>query len=333
MKIISDIKCKNVLVSPLDWGLGHSSRMIPVIEELKKHQNRVTVVCGFGSYDFLQAELPDTEIIKIKEKRIKYPQGKINFFTFLNWIFVMIFNTINEKLKIKKIIREKNIEVVISDNRYGLNFKGLECYIVTHQICPRLPERMKIFQRISDFVFKTVLKRFKKVLIPDLETGFSLTGKLGAESSDGKKFVKIGILSRFSSEKKTEITKKYDYLILISGQEKQRTVFENFLLKKISNTAKKILFIRGVFSSQVTELKDFNNVKFLNNLTGEDLKQAFLEAETVICRAGYSTICDIMALNKKAVIFPTPGQTEQEFLAQRLNKKYGFVFGDNSLSF
>lgn len=317
-----------MLVSPLDWGLGHSSRMIPVIEELKKHQNRVTVVCGFGSYDFLQAELPDTEIIKIKEKRIKYPQGKINFFTFLDWIFVMLFNTVNEKLKIKKIIRQKNIDVVISDNRYGLNFKGLDCYIVTHQICPRLPEKMKIFQRISDFVFKAVLKRFKKVLIPDLETGFSLTGKLGADSSDEKKFVKIGILSRFSSENKIKLTKKYDYLILISGQEKQRTVFENFLLKKISKTDKKILFVRGVFSSQITELKDFNNVKILNNLTGKDLMQAILESETVICRAGYSTICDIMALNKKAVIFPTPGQTEQEFLAQRLNKKYGFVLGD-----
>ena len=187
---------------------------------------------------------------------------------------------------------------------------------------------MKIFQRISDFVFKTVLKRFKKVLIPDLETGFSLTGKLGADSSDEKKFVKIGILSRFSSENKIKLTEKYDYLILISGQEKQRTVFENFLLKKISKTDKKILFVRGVFSSQITELKDFNNVKILNNLTGKDLMQAILESETVICRAGYSTICDIMALNKKAVIFPTPGQTEQEFLAQRLNKKYGFVLGD-----
>ena len=72
-----------MLVSPLDWGLGHSSRMIPVIEELKKHQNRVTVVCGFGSYDFLQAELPDTEIIKIKEKRIKYPKEKLIFLLFL----------------------------------------------------------------------------------------------------------------------------------------------------------------------------------------------------------------------------------------------------------
>ena len=322
MKIISDIKDKNVIVSPLDWGLGHAARIIPVIRELKKNHNRVTIVCGSGSYFLLKSELPDFEIITLKEKRIKYPKKRINFFTLLQWIFVMGFNTVNEHIKVKKIIKEKNIQAVISDNRYGLNFKGLDCYIVTHQIAPKMPEGMKFLQKISSFVFKTVLKKFKKVLIPDFEDGFSLTGSLSGDLQ-GENYQKIGILSRFSlPELPQKSIKKYDFLILISGQEKQRTVFENILLKLIKNTDKKILFIRGVH--QEKKLKNFKNVFFHNSLTSNDLMNAFLESETVICRAGYSTICDLCALNKKAVIIPTPGQSEQEFLGERLDGKFGF---------
>lgn len=322
MKIISDIKDKNVIVSPLDWGLGHSSRIIPVIRELKKQNNRVTIVCGKGSFCFLKTELPDFEIIALTEKRIKYPKKKINFFTVLSWAFVMAVNTINEHRKVKKIIKEKNIQVVISDNRYGLNFKDLDCYIVTHQIAPKVPHGWEFSQKISDYVFKKVLKKFKKVLIPDFEDGFSLTGSLAGDLN-GENYEKIGILSRFSGLTQTKKSiKKYDFLVLISGQEIQRTVFENILIKHAKNSDKKILFVRGVFSEK--KLENFNNVEFYNSLIGNDLQEAFLTSETVVCRAGYSTICDLCALGKKAVIIPTPGQSEQEFLAERLNGKFGF---------
>ena len=322
MKIISDIKDKNVIVSPLDWGLGHSSRIIPVIRELKKNSNRVIIVCGKGSFCFLKTELPDFEIIALTEKHIKYPKTKINFFTVLNWGIAMFFNTINEHRKVKKITKEKNIQVIISDNRYGLNFKNLDCYIVTHQIAPKAPQGMKFLQKISDIIFRKVLKRFKKVLIPDFEDGFSLTGSLAGDLK-GENYQKIGILSRLSGLTPTKkSTTKYDFLVLISGQEMQRTVFENILIEHAKKTDKKILFVRGVFSEE--KLEDFNNVKFYNFLTGNSLEQAFLESETVICRAGYSTLCDLCALEKKAVIIPTPGQSEQEFLAERLDGKFGF---------
>ena len=322
MKIISDIKDKNVIVSPLDWGLGHSSRIIPVIRELKKNSNRVTIVCGKGSFCFLKTELPDFEIIALTEKRIKYPSTKINFFTVINWVFTMTFNTINEHKKIKKIIKEKNTQIIISDNRYGLYFKNLDCYIVTHQIAPKVPHGIRFLQKISDYIFKKVLKKFKQVLIPDFEDGFSLTGSLAGDLK-GENYAKIGILSRFSGLISAEKSiKKYDFLVLISGQEMQRTVFENILIEHAKKTDKKILFVRGVFSKE--KLEDFNNVIFYNSLTGSSLEEAFLKSEIVICRAGYSTLCDLCALQKKAVIIPTPGQSEQEFLAERLNGKFGF---------
>lgn len=323
MRVISDIKDKNVIVCPLDWGLGHAARIIPVARELKKNNNRVTVVCGIGSFFLLKEELPDFEIIVIKEKQIKYPAGKINFFTIFRWVWVMFFNTLSERKSVGKIIKKKNIDVVISDNRYGLNFKGLDCYIVTHQIAPQIPFGMKFLKKFSDVIFKKVLSRFKKVLIPDFVDGFSLSGALAGDLKENN-YEKIGILSRFSlPETDSEIiVKKYDFLVLISGQEKQRSVFEKILLEHAKRTDKKILFVRGISSKE--KLTDTDNVKFYNSLTGNELRMAFLESETVVCRAGYSTLCDLCALGKKAVIIATPGQSEQEFLAERLDGKFGF---------
>ena len=326
MKIISDIKGKNVIVSPLDWGLGHASRIIPVIKILQKNSCTVTVVCGKGGYALMKAELPDTEIIMLKEKRIKYPKGKIGLISFLRWIFVMGFNTVNEKIKIGKTARQKHTQIIISDNRYGLCFKNLDCYIITHQIAPRVPWKSNFLQKLSDKIFKKELSKFKKVLIPDFEEGFSLTGPLAADLASGnEKYEKIGILSRFSNSEDENQTFEYDYLILISGQEKQRTVFENLLLKQIKNTDKKIIFVRGITDKNAPKLENFANVVFYNSLTGNDLEFAFKSSRTVVCRAGYSTICDFLALKKNAVIIPTPGQTEQEFLAERLNGKFGII--------
>lgn len=322
MKIISEIEGKNLVVSPLDWGLGHAARIVPVIRELQK-KNNVLVVCGPCAYQFMKSELPDTEIVEINDKKIRYPKSEIGFFTILSWVPVVVFNSINEHVKLTRIIRRRNIDAVISDNRYGLIFKNLDCYIVTHQVCPRVPPGFGFMERFSNWIFKKYLSKFKKVLIPDFETGFSLTGLLAADRElDPEKFVRIGVMSRFAPSAQPE-KNEYDFLVLISGQESQRTVFENLLLQKLANARGKILFVRGV-SSDAPRLENFGNVEFCNMLTGKDLERAMKVSATIVCRAGYSTICDVVALNKNAIIIPTPGQTEQEYLAGRLDGKFGF---------
>ena len=322
MKIISDIKHKKVLVSPLDWGLGHAARIVPIVNILRKY-NSVIIICGVGAEMFLKTELPDVEIFSLKEKRITYPKGKISFFSFIKWGYVMIYNTFNEFFFVKKVIRKLGIEVVISDNRYGLSFKGLDCFIITHQIAPKLPSGFGLLKKCSDKFFKTLLFRFKKVLVPDFEQGFTLSGNLAGDMQSNK-IERIGILSRFCDYKLSEFSLEYDYLILISGQEKQRTVFENILLSLVKTTSKKVIFVRGVSEKYSPISLKLENVVFYNMLTGNALANAFEKSKTIICRSGYSTLCDIVAMKKQAVIIPTPGQTEQEYLANRLDGKFNF---------
>lgn len=324
MKIIDDIKNRKILVSPLDWGLGHAARSVPLIKELCT-KNDVLIVCGQSAYGFLQKELPDLEIIKIDDWRIRYPKHKINFFTILGWVPVMLRNSIHEHRFVKKIIRSRGIDCVVSDNRYGLLFRGVECHIITHQVYPKMPKGFGFLENLGGWIFKRYLSKFNKVLIPDFEDGDNLSGSLAADRNlPPEKFVRIGILSRFNhSQAGTPAFHQIPVLVLMSGQENQRTVLENMLIDALDGCGRNVLFVRGVGDSRAP-LVDTDNIKFCNLLSGNELRDALMAAELIICRAGYSTLCDVVALKKRAVIIPTPGQTEQEYLAERLDGKFGF---------
>ena len=313
---------RNIMVSPLDWGLGHAARMVPVVRMLSQ-KNRVTVVCGPNAKEFLDAELLNIEIITINDRLIRYPAHRITIFTMLSWLPVLAVNAIREHFFVKRIIQKQGIDTIISDNRYGLIFRRLECYFVTHQVYPKLPNGFGAIEKLLGALHRLYLQRFTKCLIPDFETGFSLSGNLaGNRVGDNPKFVKVGILSRFCNYPQNK-EKVYDILILISGQENQRTVFERSLLDKIKDSSKRILLVRGV-SENTLPLKDFNNVVFKNMLTSDALADAITSSKLVVCRSGYSTILDLVALNAPAVLIPTPGQTEQEYLAEWLDGKLGF---------
>ncbi|MBO7598810.1 MAG: hypothetical protein J6T70_17370 [Bacteroidales bacterium] len=335
MKIIDDIKKRKILAAPLDWGLGHAARSVPLIKELCT-KNDVLIVCGPSAYGFLQKELPDLEIIKIDDWRIRYPKHKINFFTILGWIPVMLRNSIHEHRFVKKIIRSRGIDCVVSDNRYGLLYKGLECHIITHQVYPKMPRGFGFLENLGGWIFKRYLSRFNKVLIPDFERGDNLSGSLAADRDlPPEKFVRIGILSRFSQLKIENLKFKdancrlstfnfqFSILVLMSGQENQRTVLENKIIAALDGLALNVLFVRGVGESRPT-INNTKNITFRNLLSGNELRDALMAAELIICRAGYSTLCDVVALKKRAVIIPTPGQTEQEYLAERLDCRFGF---------
>ncbi len=324
MKVIGDISGRKVLVSPLDWGLGHAARSVPVMRILCA-KNDVVILCGPSAYGFLRRELPDVEIIKIDDWRIRYPKHKINFFTILGWIPVMLRNSIHEHRFAKRLIKERNINCVVSDNRYGLLFKHLECYIITHQVCPKMPKGFGFMESLGGWMFKKYLSRFDKVLIPDFEAGDSLSGSLAGDRKLPKdKFVRIGILSRFcGSQAGMPSLQQISILVLMSGQENQRTILENQLIAALDGCGREVLFVRGVGESRPI-LRDTENIKFVNMLSGNDLYLALQSASLIICRAGYSTLCDVVALGKQAVIIPTPGQTEQEYLAERLDGRFGF---------
>lgn len=318
------------MISPLSWGLGHAARIAGVIRFLMRH-NEVSVMCGQAAYGFLSQEIPDADLILIDDWRIRYPKGRIGFWDILGWVPVMMRNSIHEHIVARRIVSDRKIDLVISDNRYGLVFRNLECMIVTHQVYPKMPRGFGWLENVNGWIFKKYLSLFDKVLIPDFAEGECLTGLLAAERKlDPDKFIRVGILSRYSAGEARGYQctvgpemKKYDVLLLISGQEDQRTVFENLLISALADSGKRVMMVRGVAPDSPPPA-NAGCIEYRNMLSGKALELAIRQSAVVICRAGYSTLCDVVAMGKRAIIVPTPGQTEQEYLAMRLDGKFGF---------
>jgi len=324
--IFQEIRNRRVLVSPLSWGLGHAARICNVIRFLMR-ENYVAVMCGEAAAAFLRAEIPDAEIIVIDDWRIRYPKGRIGALSIMGWVPVMMRNSFHEHFFAKKIIKEHNIDLILSDNRYGLIYRNMECMIVTHQVYPKAPRGFGWAEGISGFFFRKFLSLYNKVLIPDTVDGYSLSGMLAAERNlDANKFVRVGILSRYAGRvilSPESVDYKYDIMLLLSGQECQRTVFEDKLIDALRGCGKRVLLVRGV-AAGFQPPHNIADMEYHNMLSGNDLLAAMLGSAVLVCRAGYSTLCDIVALRKRAVIVPTPGQTEQEYLATRLDGRLGF---------
>lgn len=304
---------KTIFISALDWGLGHSTRCVPLIRELKKN-NRIIIGVTPITRPVFEEEFPTLEKINVPAYDIKYS-------SFLPlWLKLLTdWRRISSVIKkentlLDNIIEKYKIDVVISDNRFGLHSKKTHCIFVTHQLFLKTPFANAVAQHIN----RKYILNFDEVWVPDYEDALqSLNGGL----SHGKHFHKnikyIGPKSRLTKTNPAE--KKYDYLVLISGPEPQSTKLKNMLLHKIAGFPD-LKF--ALVSPSGTKINADNMDVFIAP-TNQQLSEIICASEKIICRSGYSTLMDLHQLDKKKlVLIPTPGQTEQEYLAEYWHKKY-----------
>ncbi len=317
---------KNILVCPLDWGLGHATRCVPVIQEFLNLGVNVIIAADKRPLAFLKKEFPALTFITFPGYDITYPEKGIMAVKML-FSLPRIFRGIRKEKKfLQKIITEYNIDVVISDNRYGLWNKSVKCIFITHQLSVQIPGWLKFFEYFAMQLNKHYIKKYDECWVPDLQGRNNLSGELSAKHKDFHNVYFIGLLSRFRNyrNKFNDNKIKYDIIFILSGPEPQRTVFENIVLEQLKkNNHLKAIIVRGITES--TEEKYINeNIKIVNHLKTDQLAQAILESALVICRPGYSSIMDLITLGRNAVFVPTPGQTEQEYLSKLFRNKILF---------
>lgn len=227
-----------------------------------------------------------------------------------------ILNVIKkEKLQLANYIKEFGINVVISDNRFGLSNPEVECIYITHQ----LNIQAGLFSGLANKIHHRYIKQFNEVWAPDLENeNERLAGNLSGSRSL-KRVKYIGVLSRLEvQEQKTE---PFDYLCLLSGPEPQRTVLEKIMMQQAIGSEKKMVLVRGTKEKQGFVVPE--NVRIIDLPDAKVLSQLIQAADTVICRSGYSTLMDLKQLQKKKFIFiPTPGQAEQAYLADHWKRNF-----------
>lgn len=308
---------KRVLITPLDWGLGHATRCIPVIRELQLQGCEVLVAGSGDSLRLLQKEFPLMKTFVLPGYEPRYPGHGFMVLAMALQLphFMRVIQA--EHKAVDQIIEQENADALISDNRYGCWSRKIPSVFITHQSNILMPKRFGWLQHIVRKINDRMINRFDSCWIPDTPGDPSLAGDL---MSFGKATTKINIayigwLSRFTPKNNAE--KKYDVIAVFSGPEPQRTLVENIVLPQLRNSALRYLVIRGLPGLENPRTDD----RVIDFLSSGMLNEALDAAELVIARSGFSTVMDMQALGKKVVFIPTPGQTEQEYLASRLMKK------------
>lgn len=304
---------KRILIAVLNWGLGHASRSIPLIRDMEEAGFEPVLASDGEALLLLQKEFPGITTVELPSYNITYP-AKGTFYNFHFFLkFPRILRSIYlEKKIIGKIISKRGIHGIISDNRFGASSSTVPSVYITHQV--------NVLSGITTFftsrMHRFFISKFDECWIPDTQEEMNLGGKMSHGISLSSPLGYLGIRSRFQ---KQDLPLKYDLTVLLSGPEPQRSILESIMMKRLVDFSGTVLFIRGKMEKKFSS-EQKGNMKICNFMTGVDLEKALNQSRLVLTRPGFSTLLDLAILEKKAFFIPTPGQSEQEYLAKRMKE-------------
>jgi UDP:flavonoid glycosyltransferase YjiC (YdhE family) len=306
-------EAKRMLYCVLDWGLGHATRSIPVIEELLLQNHEVVLAANGNALSFLQEQFPALKSHELPAYNPVYPKGSHMVWAMAKQLprFVQTINS--EQKETERLVKEEKIDCVISDNRYGCYSKSVKSVFITHQVHLLMPA--KWMEAGMNTLNRKLLSNYSECWIPAADDKL-IPGLLQGREKLNTRF--IGYLSRL---KPMALPKKYKVLAVCSGPEPQRSIFERMVSATLQDAAYPNLIVRGVVNHKQKVFHSENNMLVVNHLNSEEMNHAIAESEMIISRSGYSTVMDLMKLGSKAIFVPTPGQTEQEYLARVLKQK------------
>jgi uncharacterized protein (TIGR00661 family) len=305
---------KTILIAPLNWGLGHATRCIPIIKALQEN-NFTPIIASDGiALELLRKEFPYLKALELPSYHIEYARNGRNFkWKLMKNLPKMIEAIREEKRIVQRWIKKYEIDGIISDNRLGVFSNKIPSVFITHQLNVMTGNTTWITSKIH----QNIIKKYDACWVPDVNTKLNLTGKLGHLENS---FLNLRYLGPLSRMHKMALPIQYDLMIILSGPEPQRGMLETHLTEEVKRFKGKVVFIRGVVEIEQKK-EQIENVTFYNFMKTRQLEQTFNESEKVLCRSGYTTIMDLVKLNKKAFFIPTPGQYEQIYLAEKLQKE------------
>jgi len=316
---MSGVPTQRILVAPLDWGLGHATRCAPLIDGWLNEGHEVLIASNGRSAAWLKQRYPQLEVLTdIPDYAVTYPSnGSMVLHFAMQWPRLMRVARAENRW-LKQLASERRIDHVYSDNRYGLFHEHVPCTLITHQLYVQVPRwsKMPVYGILNRYC-----KRFQSIWVPDYKGGNTLSGALSHGGNWDGKVRYIGPLSRlaldFARAPGLEVPDRSRgpvILALVSGPEPSRTAFEHQLRHLLIEMGETALLVVGTPDSERHEVQ--SNLTIINHLPDEQLAQAIEQAQLIICRAGYSTLMDLHVMKKRALLVPTPGQTEQEYLAE-----------------
>ena len=315
-------KKRRILLAPLDWGLGHATRCIPIVRSLQENGHEVVLAADGAAAALLSSEFPGIEIKSLKGYGIRYSKNASLFGSMLQQLPGILNSIRYEQQWLSKLLQKEEFHLVISDNRPGFYSKQIPSVYITHQLLIN-SGKGKWLNRLLQQLHSRYMNNFNSVWVPDLAGNDNLAGELAHPPMPLVQPVYLGLLSRMNA---TTTELKYDLMIMLSGPEPQRTILEEKLIDQLSTYTKTVLLVRGLPEQHSSTLQLPSHITVHNHLPAAALQEAMCSSQLIICRSGYTTLMDLIRLKKKAVLIPTPGQPEQEYLAEYMQQQQLFPF-------
>lgn len=315
---------KRVLFTVLDWGLGHATRSIPVIEALLKYGFDVQLAGEGNSLLLLKNHFQKLKTHDLFGIQVRFTDSSVGIVCMIPQLLKAIKK---EHEQFLNLCNELKPDLIISDNRYGAWHSTIQSIFIGHQLYLQAPNNYtKWIEPILFHFHSKFLKRFTKVWIPDTAGENNLSGILAHHPSIAQRLncEFIGPLSRFSSSDNHPTENNYEVVVLISGPEPQRSIFQEACVKEAARIDKKTLILLGQPHKNEKIIR--GNITLVSHLVDENLLPILQQASFVVCRSGYSTLMDLAKLNKTALCIPTPGQTEQLYLAKHLSEQHKIIY-------
>ena len=321
---------RRVLVAALNWGLGHATRCIPLIKTLERAGAKVTLASDGRALKLWRQEFPELLSLEMPAYGIRYPSSSMLWNMFWQGPKIQLA-IMRERRWLSKHFQANPYDVIISDNRFGCYHPEVQNIFITHQLNIQTP--WSIASWLANTFNHRLIGNFNECWVPDWAGEENLSGTLShgkcIERANLPPIKYIGPLSRFSTDgsererEKNTIPYEYEAIAILSGPEPQRTYLEKELLLQLNHLPGNYLLVQGVTEQQSRSRQ--GKVDVFSFMTSKQLEQAIVKSKVVICRSGYSSLMDLVALGKMAILIPTPGQTEQEYLGVYLSKRECFV--------
>ena len=321
-----------VLISPLDWGLGHATRSIPIISHYLRMGFRIIIGGNGRSGKLLQQTFPELPFVVIPASEIHYPAHSFWLIPVLiSQLPAMFYTIIREHQVLKRVIKKYQINAVISDNRYGLFNRHTYNIIITHQLAFRLHGLLRLAEYPLHLLIRRLIGKFDECWIPDFANPYyNISGMLSHRYKLPVKTRFIGLLSRFSNvseDFRNNMHQLYSLVVVLSGPEPRHSRLVAKIAEEASLLQCKTLIIAGMpVKMAVNEHLSNPNLSIVPHLADIDFKKVLQQADVIVCQAGYSSIMDLVTIGCRAILIPTPNQPEQQYLAHYLSGKGWFSF-------
>ncbi|HEY0977186.1 MAG TPA: glycosyltransferase [Flavobacteriales bacterium] len=299
-----------IAIAPLDWGLGHSTRDVPIIRRLLELDARPVIAADKGPLALLRDEFPQLPFVVLPGVEVRYGKGRSQAWAMAKQFPAMIRSVREERTLFDTIQRDLQLDAVISDNRFGVRADHLPSVIITHQLFPFTPLAQGALRRLN----LRLIRKFDRCWVPDDAQAPGLAGELshGPDLPSGTFY--LGPISRMDPARTKAPERHHRIVAVISGPEPQRTLLDHTLMQQLPAIEGDHLLVRGLPNSPGEEV--VGNVRRVGHLSGDALTAALLDAELIISRTGYTTLMDLAHIGRSALVIPTPGQAEQEYLGE-----------------